>query len=205
MIELGRGAQGVVYKIDDHARKNFFVPINPNEDEYKVIKVLSNLDLVSMVKPYNLVHNKSGYLISHDMECIPEDSTKIGEMSIDNLVLNIRNIRKDIILLSNNGIKVGDLCRNNLIVSNNKIAVCDYGCYKYRPDYEHLSYYNNFQLNMLFGFDVLVNEEREMDPRDVRYYLYMPFVASKKAFIEDFIEEEIKGKSANLLEYVKRR
>ena len=205
MEELGRGLEGVVYKVGNQARKTFFSSKPFDDNAYIVASRLSLLSLSTITRPLKLHYNEAGDLIGYDMKLLPKDKGKVSEMEIDKLLVNIHNIRKDLDTLTFHNILVKDLHRHNIAVNGDNIYVFDFGFYRYEPDSEHVGEYNNKQLDLLIGYDSLVVEEYDMDPRDVSYLLYHPFLASREKYIEEYIDKEINGKYKTLKQYIRRQ
>ncbi len=205
MEEIKRGHEGVVYKVGNRARKVFFESRSSFDDTYLVARKLSILSIPTFMKPLKLIYDDRGYLSAYDMEIMPPDTGKVSEMEIDKLLVNVRNIRKDLGTMAFHNILVKDFHRNNISVNGDKIYVYDFGYYKYNPDFEHAEEYNDRQLDLLIGYDALADEEDDLDPRDITYLLVSPFLASKEKYIEDYIDKNINGKYKTLQQYIRRR
>ena len=205
MEELGRGYEGVVYKVGNRAKKVFYESKPCYSDTYEVAHKLSRLSFKTIVSPLKLFYDQGGNLSAYEMKLMPKDDGKVSEMEIDKLLVNVQNIRKDLDTLAFHNILVKDLHRNNITVHGDDIYVYDFGFYRYEPESNHIGEYNNKQLDLLIGYDALTVEEDDLDPREVAYLIYHPFLASKEKTIEDYIDKNINGKYKTLQQFIRRR
>lgn len=157
---LGHGAQGTVFKIGKNSALKLFngywytVKNRPNDLE--VARRMTSLELTHFLKPTRLIVNKKG-LRGVETPIIKRGKKKLIDMNIKKIIDNLKALRKDAAILSDNGIRLNDFNYDSVYISGDNITIGDFS-YFLLDDTQDLHKLNDSALDVLFATDMVYGD-----------------------------------------------
>ena len=197
---LGHGDQGTVFKIGESAFKTYNANAQRKSDDSEVAVRLSKLNLKYFVTPYSLQFDSKKNLIGFKMRLLKKGTKeKLTNMDICDAVKNIKGIRKETKIISDNGIIFNDLQPHNVIITENGIEVYDFSAYGI-SNLPSVASINDSEIDNLFGSLLLTTEMPDIDPIMLYDAIYSDYKKGECSTIEEYYDKTISNGS--IREYV---
>ncbi len=189
---LGEGSECTVYRYKDEAlkiNKDDFYQKRLTEDE---AKKMSKISTERILLPRRIIRDKDGEYIGYTTPYKEERNKEFLRMiTMEKFISELRLLREDTRVLSNEGIMLEDLHQGNILVSNqSELYLHDPGLYKFTyKGYEELYRNNIIELNYLFT--VLLLETRTFNLTNKQIdKLEEYFGVTSRYFLDKLIEEQ---------------
>ena len=187
---LGEGSESTVYRYKDEALKihkdNFYQKRLTEEAAIKMSKISTKRILL----PRKIIYDENGEYIGYTTPYQREyNKDLLKRITMEKFIEELKILREDTRIISNEGIMLEDVHQNNLLVGDG-LYLCDPGLYKFTDiNYEDLYSNNIIELNYLFT--VLLLETRVFDLTNKQAdKLEDYFGATSRFFLEKLIEEQ---------------
>ena len=203
MEELGRGHEGIVYRVGNQAKKIFYSERKLSRNTTAIGIILSKLNFKAFMRPSHFEINKKGLLSSYDMEIMPKnEDNKFTSMRKEYLIRALRSMREDVLKMAEHCIKTNDLQMHNIRIYEDSIKFYDFSLFRFAQDEETAAAYNNGKIDDIFGSIGIQEENPDINPIEVYDKFYAKYLGSKYHRIEDFIEEEMDAET--IRQYIKK-
>lgn len=201
---LGHGYQGTVLEIGNSAYKTYNLCSRRRTDDKDVAIRLSKLNLKRFVVPYSLHINRKGSLLGFKMRLLKanRENKLTTDMNIDDVVRDVKEIREEAKIISENGIVFNDLESHNVMVTDNGIVIYDFSAYGV-SDSPTIADDNNAEIDNLFGSFLLTTEMPDVDSILLYDIIYGNYKRSGCGTIEEYYERFIP--SGSIREYVLKK
>lgn len=158
---INEGREGKVYEYNNLAIKIY-------SDYFKYRKMLTEEDIIKMKKiktdrfllPKETIFNEKKELVGCATDFkIEAPKTRIGLLNMKEFLEETKKIKQDIYILSENHIRLEDLNRGSLLMTQSNIFITDPGAFEFSKssDIEPIIKYNINQINRFF-IDMVLNE-----------------------------------------------
>lgn len=121
---LGTGAEGRVYSNGYKAIKILYT-----DESEKITKALKNINLNRVITPDKLIYENNKF-IGYEMPLI-NANRDIRTLSKEELLNNLKLLKKDLIVLANNNILARDLISRNSLLVDDKLYFIDTSLYSF--------------------------------------------------------------------------
>lgn len=128
---IDHGKEAEIFRYKDEALKVYKKNIRKNTLSEEEAKELSFIETERILMPKRMIHDyETGQFSGYSLEFIPKASRKrIPRIRKEHFVEELDIIDRDLRVLANNGVKVGDLHIGNVLYNDN-FYICDPGSFK---------------------------------------------------------------------------
>lgn len=213
---IGEGKEGIVYKYNNECIKIFNSKRNNGElldiNEEKFI-FFTKLETNNIILPRKLLYNRQNKIEGYIMPYIESDFdlNNIRSKNINEIISELKQLKKDIELLNENDILINDLKYSHLLY-NNGFYLIDSSLYS-KYQYDNVLNYDAYMKNMTSINDFLIDVLLIKKSNDNDQYLNINqipkrYYSDKLIFISEVFEKEknkYKINSLNELRYIYKK
>lgn len=213
---IGEGKEGIVYKYNNECIKIFNSKRNNGElldiNEEKFI-FFTKLETNNIILPRKLLYNRQNKIEGYIMPYIESDFdlNNIRSKNINEIISELKQLKKDIDLLNENDILINDLKYSHLLY-NNGFYLIDSSLYS-KYQYDNVLNYDAYMKNITSINDFLIDVLLIKKSNDNDQYLNINqipkrYYSDKLIFISEVFEKEknkYKINSLNELRYIYKK
>lgn len=211
MVVIGEGKEGIVYKYNNNqcikifnVNRNDSQLLKINEDKFKLF---TTLETKKIIMPTDLLYNSDNCIGGYLMKYIDDkfDIEFIRNKSIDEIIKELNDLKRDVEILNENDILINDLKYQHLLYNKGFYLIDSslYSKYQYDKVLNYKAIERNIYLINGFLTNILLRQRKNIHDYSLSYkempYIYLECDKNQINYIADILELEANKYNINNL------